>query len=165
MRGEEGEVVWLAVRPSILLKEVATAQLCLTLSAHKVLGVPDLPQGCHHLRNKSQKLIKCKNDSKEPLKKSYVSICRYLSYYWLLTGRTVSLGGCLNSLSAQIWLEESQHAVKWATRWRLWGGGGLLRCRHHWSDRCSWLGKKHYAWYIRFWDFNSPRVIISLQLV
>lgn len=26
----------------------------------------------------------------------------HLSYYWLLTGRTVSLGGCLNSLSAQI---------------------------------------------------------------
>lgn len=49
MRGEEGEVVRLAVLPSVLLEEVATAQLRLTLGAHKVLRVPNLPERRHHL--------------------------------------------------------------------------------------------------------------------
>lgn len=49
VRREEGEVVVLAVRPSILLEEVAAAQLRLALCAHKVLWVPHLPQSCDHL--------------------------------------------------------------------------------------------------------------------
>lgn len=49
VRGVEGEVVGLAVRPPILLKEVPAAQLGLTLRAHEVLRVPHPPQGRHHL--------------------------------------------------------------------------------------------------------------------
>lgn len=49
VRGEQREVVRLAVRPPVLLEEVSTAQLRLTLGAHEVLGVPHLPQSCHHL--------------------------------------------------------------------------------------------------------------------
>lgn len=50
VRGEEGEVVGLAVRPPILLEEVAAAQLRLALGAHKVLRVPHLPKSRDHLR-------------------------------------------------------------------------------------------------------------------
>ena len=49
VRREEREVVRLAVRSPVLLEEVATAQLRLTLGAHKVLRVPHLPQSRHHL--------------------------------------------------------------------------------------------------------------------
>jgi len=47
--GEQREVVGLAVRTAILLEEIPAAELRLALTAHKVLRVPDLPQGCHHL--------------------------------------------------------------------------------------------------------------------
>lgn len=56
--GEEGEVVRLAVRPAVLLKEVATAQLRLTLGAHKVLRVPHLPQSRHHLHKQESRSAK-----------------------------------------------------------------------------------------------------------
>lgn len=49
VRREQGEVVGLAVWPPVLLEEIAAAQLCLALGAHKVLRVPHLPQGCDHL--------------------------------------------------------------------------------------------------------------------
>lgn len=48
--GEEGEVVRLAVRPSVLFKEVAIPQFGLTFGADKVLGVPHLSESRHHLR-------------------------------------------------------------------------------------------------------------------
>lgn len=63
VRGEKGEVVRLAVWSSVLLKEVATAQLCLTLGAHKVLRVPHLPQSRHHLHEETIKSeFELKND-------------------------------------------------------------------------------------------------------
>lgn len=52
VRREERKVVRLAVRPPVLLKEVAAAQLRLAFRAHKVLGVPHLAQGRHHLRDR-----------------------------------------------------------------------------------------------------------------
>lgn len=73
VRREEREVVRLAVRSSVLLEEVAAAQLRLALCAHKVLRVPHLPQRRHHLSNDR-----------------------------FLTGGAVSFGGRLNSLSAQV---------------------------------------------------------------
>lgn len=54
--GEEGEVVRLAVRPSILLKEVAVPQLGLTLGADKVLWVPHPSQRRHHLQQEINQL-------------------------------------------------------------------------------------------------------------
>lgn len=83
VRGEEGEVVGLAVRSSIFFKKVTAAQLRLALAAHKMLRVPHLSQSRHHL-----------------------------SHHRLLTSRAVSLGGGLDSLTAQVGLEESQHAVQ-----------------------------------------------------
>lgn len=49
VRREQGEVVGLAVRPPVLLEEVAAAQLRLALCAHKVLWVPHLAQSRDHL--------------------------------------------------------------------------------------------------------------------
>lgn len=49
VRREQSEVVGLAVRPPVLLEEVAAAQLRLALCAHKVLRVPHLPQSRDHL--------------------------------------------------------------------------------------------------------------------
>lgn len=65
----------------------------------------------------------------------------HLSYHWFLAGWTVALGGCLDSLSAQVRLEQPQHAVQRASRRRLRWNGGLLRGCHHRTDRYRWLGQ------------------------
>lgn len=54
--GEEAEVVGLAVRPSVLLKEVAVPQLSLTFGADEVLGVPHLSESRDHLRQEINRL-------------------------------------------------------------------------------------------------------------
>lgn len=59
VRGEEREVVRLAIWPPILLEEVATAQLRLALCAHKVLRVPHLPERRHHLLHTDSRLYCC----------------------------------------------------------------------------------------------------------
>lgn len=105
--GEEGEVVRLAVRPPVLFKEVAIPQLCLTLGADKVLGVPHLSQGRDHLRQEIQ-----------PVSPTFFPTfgggfaVSHLSYHRLLAGGTVALGGRLDPLSAQVRLQQPQHAVQ-----------------------------------------------------
>lgn len=91
-------------------------------------------------------------------------LAAHLSYYWLLTGRTVSLRGCLDSLSAQVRLEEPQHAVQRASRWRLRRGGGLLRRCNHWSDGRRWLREdKAQRGLVCLWDFNAWINLSSLD--
>lgn len=50
VRRVQAEVVRLAVRAPVLLKEVAVPQFALALGAHEVFGVPHPPQRRHHLR-------------------------------------------------------------------------------------------------------------------
>lgn len=70
----------------------------------------------------------------------------HLSYHRFLAGRAVSFGGRLDALSAQVRLEQSQHAVQRAARrWLRRSCGWLRRC-HHGADRYRWLREEetHY---------------------
>lgn len=71
VRRVQAEVIRLAVRTPVLLKEVTVPQFTFTLGAHKVFGVPHLPQRRHHL-----------------------------SHNRFLAGGAVSLGGGRNALPA-----------------------------------------------------------------
>lgn len=73
VRREEGEVVVLAVRPSVLLKEVAAAQLRLALCAHKVLRVPHLPQSRDHLHRSRTISSKTRKDVFQQCNRDFIS--------------------------------------------------------------------------------------------
>lgn len=80
--GEEVMVVLLTVGLTITLKEVSGAYLLLTVSAHKVLGVPSTPHSSNHLSND-----------------------------WLTAGPTHPLGHCLHAQFMEVRLQAAQHVV------------------------------------------------------
>lgn len=55
---EQVVVVLLAVRLAVALKEVSGADLLLTVSAHKVFGVPRPAHGGHHLHTQDKMVFK-----------------------------------------------------------------------------------------------------------
>lgn len=74
-----------------------------------------------------------------------IILMAYLSHHWLLAGGTVPLGGRLNSLPAEVRLQQPQHTVQRAPRRGLCWCHGLRSCWHHWMNRWSWLGKQGQA--------------------